>query len=243
VKIIEFAISDIDFQDKTVEKNLADATAMTRQAEAQYDLARAQNATAMAKVEAEVRQNLIKQQNEAAMKKIEAEMKANNMLAQTKAEAEAAYFRVHKEAESRVAAQNIAADAALHQAEAEMKANKAKAEGEKALAEAKLVLINNPGWLELEKMRYQVEMAKYLAHCQTPAVVFNGSDAQGAAPAMFFGQGSTLLNLAMQRNQGVFQPATSPNRAANGDSTSTDEKDGGNPGVVKRRLSQFNNKT
>ncbi len=44
IEIVEFAISDIGFQNIDVENKLAEATAKTRQAESNFDLQRAENA-------------------------------------------------------------------------------------------------------------------------------------------------------------------------------------------------------
>jgi regulator of protease activity HflC (stomatin/prohibitin superfamily) len=204
LEIVKFAISDIGFQDKKVEESLAAATADTRKAEAQVDLQLAQNTAAVKKAESDAKQVLIKKQNDAKVSQIEADAQAYKLVAQTKAEAESAAIRAQKEAEAKVAAQNVQSEAMVKQSEAKRDAAIAEAEGQKALAEAQLLLLNNPNYLALEQAKLQVEMARQLAQMHVPAMVFNSSESTPAQ--MFFGQGNSLVQFALQQ-QGLFRPA------------------------------------
>ncbi|MDX1900859.1 MAG: SPFH domain-containing protein [Gammaproteobacteria bacterium] len=216
IEIVEFAISDIGFQDKDVEKNLADATAKTRQAEAQFDLQRAQNATTLAKVKADAAQAQISQRNNADNLKIETEAKAAALIAKTeseanaallksKKEADAALYSATKKAESAAAARKIDSDTLVYQAQAERDAAILRAEGQKALADAQLVLLRDPNYLRLEEMKLQCEISKNLARMPTPAVVFNGDSSAQQAGEMFFANGPKLIDIAMKTKGALFK--------------------------------------
>jgi regulator of protease activity HflC (stomatin/prohibitin superfamily) len=204
IEIVEFALSDIGFQDKKVEESLANATAQTRQAEAQYELQRATNVTALARAQAEAEQKIIKQKNEAQAREIDTTSKTNALISQAKAESEALFIRAKKDAEGKVEAQKVAADAAEYQALAEMKASKARAEGMVAIAEAQLVSLKDPNYLKLELMKLEVERARYMSKVATPAVVFNSGSGSGGSEANnsnFMSQAA--LSFAMQQKQRV----------------------------------------
>ncbi len=219
IKIREFAISDIGFQDKNVEQSLASATAQTRQAEAQYDLQGAQNATAISKVQGDSRQQLMAQESAAKIMQLktesetaslmlkakqEAESKAMSQMIAAKAEAEVQKIKAQTEAD----VQKIKADAFVAQARAEMEAAKHKAEGESVLTKAKLLLIDNPHYMEIRMAELEVEAAKYRATASTPSVVFNGNTSSDrAVESMFFGQGVELAKYganAQQQRIGMF---------------------------------------
>jgi len=164
---------------------LANATAQTRQAEAQFALQRAQNATALVKANADAQQTLIKQRNEAEKREIDTTSKTNSLLLEAKAESEASFLRAKRAAEAKVEALKIEADGVEYQAIAQMKASKARAEGEIALSQARLVPLKDPGFLQLELMKLEVDRSAHLAHFQSPAVVFSG-DSSNASGSLFF---------------------------------------------------------
>ena len=93
----------------------------------------------------------------------------------------------------------MCADAALHQAEANSQAAKAEAEGKKALNEAQLLLYNNSSYVELEKARLEVEVARYTSRKQVPAV-YLGDNGNTAAP-LFFQKGKELIDFALLQQQ------------------------------------------
>ncbi len=215
IEIVEFAISDIGFQDKKVEESLAKATADTRQAEAQFELVRAQNATEVTKAEADAKKQLIQKQNEANIQTLKFETDAKNKIANAQAdaqanyikaeqEAKASYMKAEKEAQASVAAQNVKADAALHQAKAESDAAKARAEGQVALAKVPLAPLQDKNYFELEKLKLQVEIAKYEAQRKVPVVSFSGDGSTRAAESLFLGKGDSLVSVA---TRGMFAQA------------------------------------
>jgi len=219
IEIVEFALSDIGFQDKAVEHSLANATAQTRQAEAQFALQRAQNATALVKANADAQQTLIKQRNDAEKRQIDTTSKTDSLLLEAKAESEAAFLRAKRAAEAKVEALKIEADGVEYQAIAQMKAAKARAEGEIALSQAKLVPLKDPGFLQLEMMKLEVDRAAHLSHIQSPAVVFSGDSSSNATGSLFFGQGTNLMQLAMQQKalamESAFKDKTSNEKKSN----------------------------
>jgi regulator of protease activity HflC (stomatin/prohibitin superfamily) len=200
VAILNFAINDIGYQNKQTEANLASATEKTRSAEAGLDLQLAENAREQAKLQGEVNRKLIQERNTAAALKIKFEMEAAN----NKIQAEGNFDKTKREAETTVEAQRIAAEARKSQAEAQRDADIAKAEGEKALAAAQIILLDHPGYLQLKSLEYAVKIAEHLSSMQTPAVVMGGGDSQGnSSGSMFFGQGMDLLRYAIGKN-GMF---------------------------------------
>jgi regulator of protease activity HflC (stomatin/prohibitin superfamily) len=202
VAILNFAINDIGYQNKQTETNLASATEKTRSAEAGLDLQMAENAREQAKVQGEANRKLVQERNAAAVLKIKFEMEAAN----NKIQADGNFDKAKREAETTVEAQTIAANARRSQAEAQRDADIAKAEGEKALAAAQILLLDNAGYLQIESLKHAVEIAQHLSSMQTPAVIMGGGDSQGNGQGgMFFGQGMQLLQYALAKNS-MFAP-------------------------------------
>ncbi len=222
IEIIDVAISDIDFRDKEVGKSLADATANTRKAEAELDLQQARNAVEMAKIRVDAQKTEITNQ-----------MQTQTLLAQKKAEADAQAYTATQKAESEAATRKIqanteaqirkqAADIKLYEAETQKKSAMLEAAGKMALAEVELKKLENPSYLELEKLRLLAEVSKNFSSMPTPAMVVNngaGGPAQG--DGMFFGQAGNVLNTALQIvsvNKGMSQ-SKSPFAPASGSPT------------------------
>lgn len=201
IKIIDFEMLDVGCQNKVVEESLAEATAKTRQTEAKYDLQVAENATTMIKEKAEVERELMKERRKAEISKIH-----------TQTEADTAYLKVEQKAKAEAKAKEIETqatiDAMLKIAKAKMEAAKLEAEGIDAINTAQMKLLDHPGYLELEKAKLQVQSEAQKAKRSTPAVVF-GSDGGRSAEAMFFGEGTNLVKLALQQ-KGPYRSLSSP---------------------------------
>jgi regulator of protease activity HflC (stomatin/prohibitin superfamily) len=197
IEIADFAISDISFQDKEVEKSLANATADTRKQEALYELQRAQNLTAISLAEATARKNTINEQNKSTVVSISAEAAATKTRIEATAEAEAKAIAIERGAKADVAAAQAKADAALKQAESKRDADIALAVGITAINKAQMQLYDNAGYIQVRMAELQVQAAQALARQNVPAMVFNGNGSDNSsANGMFFAQGMTMFNAA-----------------------------------------------
>jgi regulator of protease activity HflC (stomatin/prohibitin superfamily) len=152
---------------------------------------------------------VIREKNVAATTEIKFKMEAGNR----KIEADGMYDKAKREAETLVEAQNIAAKARKEQAEAQRDADIASAEGQKALAAAQIVLLENPGYLQLKGLEYAEKIAGHLSKMQTPAVVMGGGDQGNGHSSMFLGQGMQLLQFALAKNGLFNHPVTLPGTA------------------------------
>jgi regulator of protease activity HflC (stomatin/prohibitin superfamily) len=215
IKVKDYAISDINYKDAKIEATLAQATADIRAAEVKLELQVALNATATSKAQAEAKQNKIKKTNETELSILEAKTQADNLTAKTTAEAEAEYIISTRKAAATTENLTTAADAMLAQAKAKCDADTLLAQGQIALAQASIVLLNNPGYVEIEKLKQATIIAQHLSNAKTPAMVINGNESGGASnlSSMFFGQGGQLLQYAIsQTPQTLFQkPASAEN--------------------------------
>ncbi len=218
IEIVEFAISDIGYQDPAVEKKLADATAKIREAEANFDLQRTQNAVNYEQAKGLAAQKLIEQENLQAVRNIEATTKSTMLTTEATAQAQAEFVKVEQKAKATAAAQRIQAELLKFQAESQRDADIAKAQGQTSLAnaeatsqtavlkaknEAQSILLNNPNYVKLEEMRLLGEAAKPFANLQSPAVLINGNGNSDTANSMFLGQ-ANFFQMLMGRKAGLF---------------------------------------
>ncbi|GEM_PF-4440893 len=237
IEIVEFAISDIGYQDPTVEKKLADATAKIREAESNFDLQRTTNAVNYEQAKGKAAQKIIEENNSASVKDILTKATSSALLANAEAQAGADFLKAEREAKGKAAAMGIHAAGLKLQAECQRDADIARAQGQTALAnasattatavlkaenEAKSLLLNNPNYVELEKARLFAEAAKPFANLQSPAIVINGSGNSEVASSMFLGQANFFRTLMSQR--GLLIPAMNRSSVINEESKEEAER-------------------
>lgn len=231
IEILDFEILDVGCQNRDVEASLADATAKTRQAEAKFELQRAQNATDMERERAEVERKLMKEKKQAEINQVQtesertlatlrvtkeaeaqAEAKKIQSVADSKAleikmqvEVKNAAYKTEKEAEAKANA--ILAEAKAKATAIEMEATaKAKARVLEADAEKKAAILQAEGRDALnacELKLYQSRPYLELKKCELE-VQRVGKLAQQATPAVLFqGEGSKTAAEKMFLAQGT----------------------------------------
>jgi len=183
VRIMEIALSDIQFKDQEVAEKLATATSMTRTTEAEFDLVQAKNKIRIEKARTDANEKLIAQTNEAQVKKIKVENQSQLALIEQKATVEAKAMKRDQEIKTycdQIEKQAIAEATKIRRiAEAKRDAAKLEAEGKKALAQAAILKYSDPNILQLEMMKLWVEGCKKLVNAPQPAVLLQSGNSEG----------------------------------------------------------------